>query len=129
MLILGRRTFHTHARTRTRTHTHTYVLARSLAQVPLYHFLSVVSIASGAFTLGRTSKKKAAATAAVVGGEAANAAAAAAPHAVEVHYLGPLPVGSSLILFNCVIYGITFRLDKAAVQAAGTQLYYMYITV
>ena len=95
--------------------------------MPLYHFLSVVSIASGAFTLGRTSKKKAAATAAVVGGEAA--AAAAAPHAVEVRYLGPLPVGSWLILFNCVIYGITFRLDKAAVQAAGTQLYYMYITL
>ena len=40
----------------------------------------------------------------------------------EIKYLGPLPVGSWIILFNCVIYGFTFRLDKAAVQAAGTKM-------
>ena len=45
--------------------------------------------------------------------------------AKAVKYLGPLPVGSWLILFNCFIYGFTFRLDKAAVGAAGKEVYYM----
>ena len=34
-----------------------------------------------------------------------------------IQYLGPLPLGSWLILFNCVLYGFTSRMDKAAVRA------------
>jgi hypothetical protein len=41
-------------------------------------------------------------------------------------YLGPLPVGSWLILLNCVIYGFTSRLDRAATLAASKEVYYMY---
>ncbi len=42
-----------------------------------------------------------------------------------VKFVGPLPLGSCLILFNCFIYGFTFRLDRTAVKAAGKELYYM----
>ena len=79
------------------------------SSIPLYHFLSVVSIASGAFVLGRAAK---------VGAPVKNKDGTLR----EIKYIGPLPVGSWIILFNCVIYGFTFRFDKAAVQAAGTKM-------
>jgi len=48
-----------------------------------------------------------------------------APTGKSVTYVGPLPLGSWLILFNCFIYGFTFRLDRSAVQAGGKSVYYM----
>lgn len=50
-----------------------------------------------------------------------------APSGKTVTYVGPLPLGSWLILFNCFIYGFTFRLDRSAVQAGGKSVYYMYV--
>lgn len=44
----------------------------------------------------------------------------------NIEYLGPLPLGSWLILLNCVIYGVTSRLDRAATLAASKEVYYMY---
>uniref|UniRef100_A0A7S2AX22 EamA domain-containing protein n=1 Tax=Octactis speculum TaxID=3111310 RepID=A0A7S2AX22_9STRA len=78
--------------------------------IPLYHILSVLSIAAGAFVLG---------TARPAGG-------AAAEKSSDIAYWGPLPVGSWIILFNCLVYGFTFRLDKAAVLGAGVPMYYMF---
>jgi len=43
----------------------------------------------------------------------------------SVKMYGPLPLGSWLILFNCFVYGFTFRLDRAAVNAASKEVYYM----
>jgi uncharacterized membrane protein len=31
-----------------------------------------------------------------------------------------------MILFNCVVYGVTCRLDQTAVRAANKEIYYMY---
>lgn len=78
----------------------------SSSRIPPHHVLSVLSIAVGAFVLGSRGK---------VEGDTSG-----------VKYLGPLPVGSWLILLNCVIYGFTFRLDKAAVLSGGVALYYCY---
>jgi hypothetical protein len=65
---------------------------------PIYHVLSVLCIASGAFMLGRGT-----------GGKVVRKPGTA--------YLGPLPMGSWFILFNCVIYGFTSRLDKVTTLA------------
>lgn len=81
------------------------------SKIPVYHILSVVSIATGAFALGRAG----------TGGKGEKD-----KDGNLVTYWGPLPVGSWLILLNCVIYGFTFRLDKAAVKASSTTIYYMY---
>lgn len=75
-------------------------------EIPLYHVLAVATVASGAFALGRAGSK--------------------APSGKAVTYVGPLPLGSWLILFNCFVYGFTFRLDRSAVQAGGKTVYYMY---
>jgi hypothetical protein len=40
--------------------------------------------------------------------------------------IGPLPIGSWYILFNCVIYAFTSRMDKLAIKSAGKELYYAY---
>uniref|UniRef100_A0A6U2ESQ9 EamA domain-containing protein n=3 Tax=Hemiselmis andersenii TaxID=464988 RepID=A0A6U2ESQ9_HEMAN len=74
---------------------------------PNYHVLSVLCIACGAFMLGRGT-----------GGAVQRKSGA--------KYFGPLPLGSMLILLNCVIYGFTSRLDKVAIKAAGKTLYYAY---
>ena len=54
------------------------------SSIPLYHFLSVVSIASGAFVLGRAAK---------VGAPVKNKDGTLR----EIKYIGPLPVGNSLV--------------------------------
>jgi hypothetical protein len=35
----------------------------------------------------------------------------------QVKYFGPLPLGSWMILGNCVIYGFSSRFDKVAITA------------
>lgn len=40
--------------------------------------------------------------------------------------LGPLPVGSWYILFNCLVYGFTSRLDKVAISESSKTGYYAF---
>ena len=40
--------------------------------------------------------------------------------------LGPLPVGSWYILFNCLVYGFTSRLDKVAIAESSKTGYYAF---
>jgi len=42
------------------------------------------------------------------------------------HIIAGLPLGAWYILFNCCIYAITSRLDKAAITHAGKALYFAY---
>jgi len=87
------------------------------SRIPLYHITSVVTIAAGAFALAKAgaAKKSVSASENETGASSGS-----------VKYLGPLPLGSWYILFNCVVYGFTSRLDKAAIRAANKEIYYMY---
>ncbi|KAJ1463083.1 hypothetical protein M885DRAFT_584046 [Pelagophyceae sp. CCMP2097] len=87
--------------------------AAAATNFPAYHPLAVCCVAAGAFLVARC--------AAPAKGAPAKRGASGAPQMV-----GPLPLGAWLILFNCVVYAFTSRLDKLAIGAAGKALYFAY---
>lgn len=72
---------------------------------PMYHPVAVLTIAAAAFLLTSIAKAPK---------KDDDHKVAGAPLAGSM-----LPMGSKLILLNCVIYSFTSRLDKAAIRAAG----------
>lgn len=79
---------------------------------PPYHPLAVCCVATGAYLLAKVA--------------AASAATAAAKKDDDARVVAGLPAGAWMILFNCCVYAVTSRLDKAATLAAGKTLYYTY---
>ena len=73
---------------------------------PPYHPLAVCCVATGAYLLAKVA--------------AASAATAAAKKDDDARVVAGLPAGAWMILFNCCVYAVTSRLDKAATLAAGT---------
>lgn len=77
---------------------------------PLHHLLSLICVVLGAFSL---STGAAAAVGSARGGKAQRS-------------VGGLAVGSWYILFNCVLYGFTSRMDKVAISSSSKTVYYAW---
>ena len=84
---------------------------------PPYHPLAVACVATGAYLLS---------TVAAAQARREKAAAADGKAADGGRVVAGLPLGAWMILFNCCVYAVTSRLDKAAVTSAGKTLYYAY---